>query len=143
MDWNAPANTKVSGPGKMNVVPYHFLCNGQITSCVPQPGTEKRLDAQGDKLMQRVVYRKIGKQESIVAAHSVATSAGGGEFAGTSSGSIGSGIRISTSRAPTRLTSSIAGCPALPCTGEATSELAIRSGHAEFRRTVFCRPIAS
>ena len=43
-----------------------------------QPGTERRLDAQGDKLMQRVIYRKIGKRESIVAAHSVATQAGGG-----------------------------------------------------------------
>ena len=78
VDWNAPANTKVSGPEKITVAPYHFLCNGQLTSCVPQPDTAKRLDAQGDKLMQRVVYRKIGKQESIVAAHSVATSAGGG-----------------------------------------------------------------
>ena len=78
VDWNTPANTKVSGPEKIAVAPYHFLCNGQLTSCVPQPGTERRLDAQGDKLMQRLVYRKIGKRESIVAAHSVATQAGGG-----------------------------------------------------------------
>jgi hypothetical protein len=82
VDWNTPANTKVTGPQKIPekipVAPYHFLCNGQLTSCVPQPGTERRLDAQGDKLMQRLVYRKIGKRESIVAAHSVATQAGGG-----------------------------------------------------------------
>lgn len=78
VDWNTPANTNVSGPEKIAVAPYHFLCNGQLTSCVPQPGTERRLDAQGDKLMQRVVYRRIGKRESIVAAHSVATQAGGG-----------------------------------------------------------------
>jgi hypothetical protein len=78
VDWKTPANTKVTGPEKIAVAPYHFLCNGQLTSCVPQPGTERRLDAQGDKLMQRLVYRKIGKRESIVAAHSVATQAGGG-----------------------------------------------------------------
>jgi hypothetical protein len=78
VDWNTPANTKVSGPKKIPVAPYHFLCNGQLTNCVPQPGTERRLDAQGDKLMQRLIYRKIGKRESIVAAHSVATQAGGG-----------------------------------------------------------------
>jgi hypothetical protein len=78
VDWNTPANTKVTGPEKITVAPYHFLCNGQLTSCVPQPGTKRRLDAQGDKLMQRLVYRKIGKHESIVAAHSVATRAGGG-----------------------------------------------------------------
>ena len=78
VDWNTPANTKATGPEKIAVAPYHFLCNGQLTSCVPQPGTERRLDAQGDKLMQGLVYRRIGKQESIVAAHSVATQAGGG-----------------------------------------------------------------
>lgn len=78
VDWNTPANTRVSGPEKIAVAPYHFLCDGQLTNCVPQPGTERRLDAQGDKLMQRLVYRKIGKRESIVAAHSVATQAGGG-----------------------------------------------------------------
>lgn len=78
VDWNNPANTKANGPMKINVAPYHYLCNGQLTSCVPQPNTERRLDVQGDKLMQRLVYRKIGKHESIVAAHSVATGEGGG-----------------------------------------------------------------
>jgi hypothetical protein len=78
VDWNTPANTKATGPEKITVAPYHFLCNGQLTSCVPQPGTDRRLDAQGDKLMQRLVYRKIGSHASIVAAHSVATQAGGG-----------------------------------------------------------------
>ena len=78
VDWSTPANTKATGPEKITVAPYHFLCNGQLTSCVPQPGTERRLDAQGDKLMQRLVYRRIGKRESMVAAHSVATRAGGG-----------------------------------------------------------------
>jgi hypothetical protein len=45
---------------------------------VPQPDTERRLDVQGDKIMQRLVYRKVGGHESIVAAHSVATQSGGG-----------------------------------------------------------------
>ncbi len=78
VDWNNPANTKANGPVKINVAPYHYLCNGQLTSCVPQPNTERRLDVQGDKIMQRLVYRKIGTHESIVAAHSVATVGGGG-----------------------------------------------------------------
>ena len=78
VDWNTPANTKADGPLKIPVAPYHYLCNGQLSSCVPQPGTERRLDVQGDKLMQRLVYRKIGKRESILASHSVATRAGGG-----------------------------------------------------------------
>ena len=78
VDWNNPANTKADGPVKINVAPYHYLCNGQLSSCVPQPGTERRLDVQGDKIMQRLVYRKVAGHESIVAAHSVAAAAGGG-----------------------------------------------------------------
>jgi len=78
VDWNNPANTKANGPVKINVAPYHYLCNGQLTSCVPQPSTERRLDVQGDKIMQRLVYRKVGGHESIVAAHSVGTEGGGG-----------------------------------------------------------------
>lgn len=78
VDWNNPAKTRADGPTKIKVAPYHYLCNGQLTSCVTQPGTERRLDVQGDKLMQRLVYRRIGRRESIVAAHSVATQGGGG-----------------------------------------------------------------
>jgi len=78
VDWANPKNTGVTGPVKIPVAPYHYLCDGQLTNCVPQPGTTRRLDAQGDKIMQRLVYRKIGKTESIVAVHSVNTAAGGG-----------------------------------------------------------------
>jgi hypothetical protein len=78
VDWNNPANTKAEGPVKIKVAPYHYLCNGQLSSCVPQPNTDRRLDVQGDKIMQRLVYRKIAGHESIVAAHSVATQGGGG-----------------------------------------------------------------
>jgi hypothetical protein len=78
VDWKTPANTKLIGPERIKVAPYHYLCNGQLTNCVPQPGTERGLDAQGDKIMSRVVYRRIGDREAMVAVHSVNTSAGGG-----------------------------------------------------------------
>jgi hypothetical protein len=78
VDWRTPANTKISDPIRIGVAPYQYLCGGQLTNCVPQPGTDRRLDAQGDKLMQRLVYRNVGGHESIVALHSVATGAGGG-----------------------------------------------------------------
>lgn len=78
VDWNNSANTKADGPTKIKVAPYHYLCNGQLTSCVPQPDTERRLDVQGDKIMNRLVYRRFGRHESIVAAQSVATEGGGG-----------------------------------------------------------------
>ncbi|HEX3880167.1 MAG TPA: hypothetical protein VHW24_24465, partial [Bryobacteraceae bacterium] len=76
VDWANPQNTHAEGPVKIPVAPYHFLCNGQLSNCVPQPGAETRLDAQGDKLMQRVVYRNLGDHQSIIAAHSVNGSPG-------------------------------------------------------------------
>ncbi|MCC7053136.1 MAG: hypothetical protein IT355_07690 [Gemmatimonadaceae bacterium] len=78
VDWNDVTQTRVSGPVPIAVAPYRYLCGGQLTNCVPQPGVERRLDAQGDKLMARVVYRRIGNRESIVAVHSVDTESRGG-----------------------------------------------------------------
>ena len=78
VDWKDLSKMRVEGPAKIPVAPYHYLCNGQLTNCVPQPDTSRRLDSQGDKLMNRLVYRRIGNTESIIATHSVNTDAGGG-----------------------------------------------------------------
>ncbi|HEY4064330.1 MAG TPA: hypothetical protein VGM30_20635 [Puia sp.] len=78
VDWKDTTKTKLEGPLKITVAPYHYLGDGQLTKAVPQPGVEQHLDSQGDKLMSRLVYRRIGSQESLVAAHSVNTSTGGG-----------------------------------------------------------------
>jgi hypothetical protein len=78
VNWNDPSQTRLSEPEKIAVAPYHFLCNGQLSKCVPQPGTDVRLDSQGDKLMQRLVYRNYGRYQSIVASHSIDTKANGG-----------------------------------------------------------------
>jgi hypothetical protein len=78
VDWDNPDKTTLVGPAKIAVAPYHYLCDGQLSDCVPQPGTDRRLDAQGDKIMQRLIYRRVNGHESIVASHSVATKAGGG-----------------------------------------------------------------
>jgi hypothetical protein len=78
VDWGDPAKTSVSAPQKIAVAPYHYLCDGQLSNCVSQPGTERHLDSQGDKLIQRLVYRNFGDHESILAEHSVATAAHGG-----------------------------------------------------------------
>lgn len=78
VDWNNPASSRLTGPEKIQVEPYDYLGGGQLTKAVPQKGVEQRLDAQGDKLMARLVYRRIGKIESIVGVHSVATAQGGG-----------------------------------------------------------------
>jgi hypothetical protein len=78
VDWKRGADTRLEGPVKIPVAPYQYLCGGQLTNCVPQPGADRRLDAQGDKIMARLVYRNVAGRESIVAVHSVNTAAGGG-----------------------------------------------------------------
>jgi len=78
VDWRDPGKTTVSPPRKIAVAPYHYLCDGQLSDCVPQPGTERRLDSQGDKLMQGVMYRNFGDHEAILAEHSIATASNGG-----------------------------------------------------------------
>ena len=78
VDWSDSSRSALTGPTKITVAPYHYLCDGQLTNCVPQPGSDRRLDAQGDKIMSRVVYRNVNGHESIVAVHSVNTATGGG-----------------------------------------------------------------
>jgi len=78
VDWKTPAHTTFTGPRKIIVAPYHYLCGGQLTNCVSQPDVAQRLDAQGDKIMARLVYRRVESRESIVAVHSIDSAAGGG-----------------------------------------------------------------
>lgn len=78
VDWTDPSKTKATGPSAISVAPYRYLCNGQLSNCVPQQGTDRRLDSQGDKLMARLAYRNVNGHESILATHSVNTTAGAG-----------------------------------------------------------------
>jgi hypothetical protein len=82
VDWEDPSKTRLTPVTKIAVAPYQYLCGGQLSNCVPQPGTDRRLDAQGDKLMARVVYRNVNyggaSHESVVAVHSVDTEAAAG-----------------------------------------------------------------
>jgi hypothetical protein len=78
VDWPEPANTRLVGPDTIDVAPYTYLCNGQLTNCVPQSETDQGLDSQGDKIMARLLYRNLGRRETVVGVHSVATEEGGG-----------------------------------------------------------------
>jgi hypothetical protein len=82
VNWADASKTKLSPVQKITVAPYTYLCGGQLTACVPQSGSDRRLDAQGDKIMARVVYRRVTlgrtSYESVVAVHSVDTEAAGG-----------------------------------------------------------------
>jgi hypothetical protein len=121
VDWVDPSKTAVSPVKKITVAPYNYLCNGQLTKCVPQPGTPVRLDAQGDKLMQRLVYRRIGHNEWIAGLHSVDTKGGGGGVRWYELKLDKNASRSSINKAPMPPTASIAGCPASASTGKETS----------------------
>ena len=137
MDWNDPAKTKVDGPDRRS--PWRRTTISAAVSsrnCVPQPGTERRLDAQGDKIMARLVYRRIGDRESIVAVHSVNTSAGARRRAlvRVPARPQNAQRRRCISRARTRRTASTAGWPARRSIGSATSASAIRSAARRISR---------
>ena len=78
VDWKKPAHSTLTGPIRLPVQPYQYLCGGQLSHCVPQPRVEMKIDSQGDKITQRFVYRRIGDRQSLVATHSVAAGADGG-----------------------------------------------------------------
>ncbi len=77
VDWTDPSKTKLVGPTDIPVAPYEFLCQGKLT-CVPQRGTSRLLGQPGDKIMQRLVYRRFPDYASILAVQSVHTDEGGG-----------------------------------------------------------------
>ncbi len=77
VDWTDPSKTRLMGPTAVAVAPYRFLCEGG-RFCVPQRGTDHVLGQPGDKIMQRLVYRRFADHTSILAVQSVHTAEGGG-----------------------------------------------------------------
>ena len=69
VDWAAPANTTLTGPGTIPVAAFSPACGGG--TCVPQAGTTQKLDTLADRLMYRLAYRNFGDHESLVVDHSV------------------------------------------------------------------------
>ena len=73
-DFATPANAALSGPANIPVAAFTTACNGGGT-CVPQPGTQQKLDSLGDRLMYRLAYRHFADgHEALVVDHSVSVS---------------------------------------------------------------------
>ena len=47
VDWSDPGKTAITGPAQIPVAPYRYLCDGQLTNCVPQPGTDEAAGRAG------------------------------------------------------------------------------------------------
>ena len=70
-DFATPANATFTGPTAIPVATFNAACSGG-GACVPQPGTNQKLDSLGDRLMYRLAYRNRTGVESLVVNQSVA-----------------------------------------------------------------------
>jgi hypothetical protein len=59
----------IAGPTNVPVAAFAAACNGG--TCVPQVGTNQKLDSLADRLMYRLAYRNFGDHEALVVNHSV------------------------------------------------------------------------
>ena len=59
----------LTGPTNLPVAAFAAACNGG--TCVPQLGTNQKLDSLADRLMYRLAYRNFGDHEALVVNHSV------------------------------------------------------------------------
>lgn len=73
VDFTTPANSTLTGPTSISVASFSQACGGG--ACIPQPGTNQKLDSLGDRLMYRLAYRNLATavpaHESLVVNHSV------------------------------------------------------------------------
>lgn len=69
VDWTNAANTTLTGPTQIPVAAYSAACGGG--ACIPQPGTNQKLDSLADRLMFRLAYRNIAGVERMVVNHAV------------------------------------------------------------------------
>lgn len=75
-DFRVPANDTFTGPLLLPVAPFTPLCD--TASCVRQPDTTQPLDSLGDRLMNRLVYRRFPTHESLLVSHAVVAGQSGG-----------------------------------------------------------------
>ena len=59
----------LSSPTNLPVAAFAAACNGG--TCIPQLGTNQKLDSLADRLMYRLAYRNFGDHEALVVNHSV------------------------------------------------------------------------
>lgn len=59
----------ITGPTSIPVAAFAAACGGG--TCVPQVGTNQKLDSLADRLMYRLAYRNFGDHEALIVNHSV------------------------------------------------------------------------
>jgi fibronectin type 3 domain-containing protein len=76
VDFTTPSNSTFTGPIAVSgAASFNEACSG--AACIPQPGTNQKLDSLGDRLMFRLSYRNFGSYESLLVTHSVQVDSSG------------------------------------------------------------------
>ena len=71
MDWANVQNSTFTRKALLATSAFDSnMCNGS-RNCIPQPGTNTKIDAIADRLMYRLQYRNFGTHESLVTNHTV------------------------------------------------------------------------
>jgi hypothetical protein len=77
VDFITPANTTLTGPTSISVPAYTSSCSTVARgACIPQGGTNQRLESLADRLMHRLAYRNFGDHESLVVNHTIEVGSG-------------------------------------------------------------------
>jgi hypothetical protein len=74
VDWGNPSQSKLTGPLQLaNVENYSIPCVGfNRLACIPQPGTDQKLESMADRMMYRLAYRRFPDgRESLLFSHIV------------------------------------------------------------------------
>lgn len=72
VDWQTPANSSFNGPTALAVQPFNpIVCNDPNSDCIPQPGTNDKLEVLSDRMLYRLAYRNFGRYQSMVVNHNV------------------------------------------------------------------------
>ena len=79
VDWSNPSASAFSGPTILPTSPFDSNLCGYAANCIPQRGTNRKVDAISDRLLYRLQYRNLGSHESLVVNHTVDV---GGDHAG-------------------------------------------------------------
>ncbi len=70
VDWTTPSSSTLTGPTALTVPAYTEAC-GTSGTCIPQSGTNQKLDSLSDRTMFRLAYRNFGDHEAMVTNHAV------------------------------------------------------------------------
>lgn len=76
MNWATPSSSVLSAPQVISVASFTQLCPS--ASCVPQSGVSQKLDGLGDRLLNRLVYRRYATHDSLVVTHGVSANGAAG-----------------------------------------------------------------